>query len=154
MTSKVDAALIAARSGCHAIIASGRDPSVLLRLIEGQEVGTWFPAAGNLSARDRWLAFAAAPRGTLHLDEGAVAALLNKGASLLAVGVHSVQGSFDRGDVVTLQGPGGQTIGRGIVHCDAESARAWASGDQPGGVRNHDALVHRDHLVLEAGPQS
>jgi glutamate 5-kinase len=149
MSSKVDAALIAARSGCHAVIGSGLQPDSLIRIAAGDDVGTWFPAAGNLSARDRWLAFATAPRGTLHLDSGAVTALLDRGASLLAVGVSSVEGSFDRGDVVTLRAPDGSPIGRGIVHCDAKAARSWAAGEQPGGIRNHDALVHRDHLVLE-----
>ena len=154
MNSKVEAALIAARSGCHVVIGSGLRPDSLTQIAAGEDVGTWFPAAGNLSARDRWLAFATAPRGTLHLDRGAVNALLERGASLLAVGVSSVEGSFDRGDVVTLRAPDGSPIGRGIVHCDAEAARSWVAGEQPGGIRNHDALVHRDHLVLEADTQS
>ncbi len=76
-------------------------------------------------------------------------ALTERGASLLAAGVRAVEGDFSTGDVVELRGPGGAPIGRGIVHCDADSARAWCGGTPPAGIRNHHALVHRDHLVLE-----
>jgi len=149
MRSKVEAARIAQASGCHAVIASGLAGDTISRVMAGDEVGTWFPARDSLSARRRWIAWAAAARGTLHLDEGALAALRGKGASLLAVGVTRVDGDFGPGDIVELRGPEGPVVGRGIVHCDAASARAWATGRQPEGVRNHDALVHRDNLVLE-----
>ena len=149
MRSKVEAAVVAARSGCQVVIASGLEPTNLGRILDGESVGTWFPPAGSLSARDRWLAFAAAPRGTLVIDEGAVRALRERGASLLAVGVRRIEGDFDPGDVVTLEGPAGELVGRGMIHCDRASAERWALGEHPGGTRNHHALVHRDHLVLE-----
>ena len=63
----------------------------------------------------------------LHLDEGAVRALRGKGASLLAIGVHKVDGRFERGDVVELRGPDGKAVGRGIVHCDSAEAGRWAT---------------------------
>jgi glutamate 5-kinase len=149
MKSKVEAADVAARSGCEVVIASGRSESCITRIAAAEPIGTWFPATAGLSARDRWLAFAAAPRGTLHLDRGAVRALQAHGASLLAIGVQSVQGEFDRGDVVSLVDPEGAQVGRGMVHCDAETAREWAAGKHPDRARNHDALVHRDHMFLE-----
>ena len=148
--SKVESAWIAARSGCHAVIASGRRPGALDAVLDGATVGTWFPAhAGALPARHRWLAFATAPRGVLHLDAGAVAALRERGASLLARGVTRVDGEFERGEAVDLVGPDRRRVGRGIVYCDAAAARAWSAGQAPDGVRNHHALIHRDHLVLE-----
>jgi glutamate 5-kinase len=64
--------------------------------------------------------------------------------------VARVEGEFKRGDVVELRGPGGELVGRGIVHCDAAGARAWCGGQPPAGVRNHHALVHRDHMTLVA----
>ena len=149
MGSKLSAALIAARSGCHAVIANGRTHGALQAVLSGEDEGTWFPAEEGLGARRRWIAFATAPRGVLHLDPGAVAALRDRGASLLAAGVHRVEGSFERGDVVELRGPEG-VIGRGIVHCGSAAAVRWAAGDRPDGVRNHHALVHRDQLALEA----
>ena len=148
MRSKVRAATIAARSGAHAIIASGRDPDALAAALAGQEVGTWFPARVGLPARQRWIAFAAAARGSLLLDDGAVIALRQRGASLLAVGVISVSGGFLAGDVVELRAAGDVVIGRGMVHCSADEARLWCAGRRPEGLRNHHALVHRDLLVL------
>ncbi len=149
MRSKVEAAALAARGGCHAVVASGLDADVLPRVLAGEEVGTWFPARRALGARRRWIAFAVAPRGALELDAGAVEALRQRGASLLAAGVVRVEGEFREGDVVELRGPGGEAVGRGMVYCDAASARAWVGGRPPSGVRNHHALVHRDHLALE-----
>lgn len=149
MRSKVEAATIATSAGCHAVIASGLDPGALAAVLVGQEVGTWFPARKPLEARKRWIAFAAAPRGTLELDAGAVAAVRDRRASVLAAGVTCCEGDFKPGDVVELRGPGGVVFGRGIVFCDVETARDWCEGHRPSGVRNHDALVHRDHLVLE-----
>ena len=152
MKSKVEAAGVASRGGCHAIIASGMEPSVLPRVLAGEEVGTWFPARDGLAARRRWIAFAVAPRGALELDAGAVEALCDRGASLLAAGVVRVSGEFEKGDVVELRGPLGTKVGRGIVHCDVATAREWVEGRPPVGVRNHHALVHRDHLTLELKP--
>jgi glutamate 5-kinase len=149
MRSKIEAATIAARSGCHAVIASGRCHDVLQRVLAGETVGTWFPAQDGLPARQRWIAFATAPRGTLHLDSGAVLALRDRGASLLAPGVKQIEGEFERGEVVELRGPEGGLIGRGMVHCSAADARRWCGGAPPEGVRNRHALVHRDHMVLE-----
>lgn len=149
MRSKVESARIASRGGCHAVIAAGAVPDVVARVLAGEAVGTWFPPGERLEARRRWIAYATAPRGTLHLDEGAVRALVDRGASLLAVGVRRVEGDFERGDVVELRGPEGKLLGRGMVHCAAEAARAWCGGTPPSGIRNHHALVHRDHIVLE-----
>ncbi len=150
MASKLEAARIAQRSGCHAVIASGLAGEAVRRAAAGEAVGTWFPADGGgaPSARRRWIAWAAAARGTLHLDDGAVTALRDRGASLLAVGVTSVEGDFGPGDIVELRASDGEIVGRGMVSCDAAAARDWIGGASPEGVRNHHALVHRDNLVL------
>ena len=149
MGTKLAAARSAAESGCHAIIASGRTAGTLEAALAGETVGTWFPAVeSSQDARRRWIALAAAPRGILHLDEGAVRAIRDRGASLLAVGVHRVKGSFDAGDVVELRGPEGASLGRGMVWCDADAARRWVAGEAPEHARNHHALVHRDLLAV------
>ena len=149
MQSKVAAAEIAARSGCEVVIASGREPERLGALAAGSLVGTWFPAQAGLPARRRWIAFASASRGALHLDAGAVRALRAGKASLLAPGVARIEGEFEQGDVVELRDAAGALVGRGLVSCDATQAERWRAGQAPAGTRNHDALVHRDHLVLE-----
>ena len=148
MRSKLEAARIAARSGCNAVIASGRRIGALDEVLDGQQTGSWFPAEDALGARHRWIAFAAAPRGQLALDRGAVNALRNQGASLLAAGVTAVEGAFAEGDVVVLVAPDGSEVARGLVSCSADTAREWCAGARPAGVRNHHALVHRDHMVL------
>ena len=149
MQSKVEAAAIAARAGCHAVIASGRAPEALAGVLAGEATGTWFPPRSELPARRRWIAFATGARGRLILDPGAVAALRERGASLLAPGVSRVEGEFQKGEVVELCTASGALVGRGLVACDAEAARRWCEGEAPAGTRNHDALVHRNHLVLE-----
>lgn len=149
MRSKIAAARIAQAAGCQVVVASGLVPSTIGSVLAGEDVGTWFPATSGPSARRRWIGHATAPRGTLHLDDGAVGALRERGASLLAVGVNRVEGAFRQGDVVAIVGPGGERVGRGLVFCDSETARRWAAGQQPDGVRNHDALVHRDNLALD-----
>lgn len=159
MKSKVEAARIAAKAGCQVVIASGRRPGELARVLAGEDAGTWIPALDGLSARRRWIAHAAAVRGVLHLDAGAVAALHERGASLLAVGVTRVEGDFAGGDVVELRGPQGDRLGRGIVACSAPEARSWGVGAPPRAGRHQTAqarrrvpLVHRDHLVLDGVP--
>lgn len=71
MRSKVEAAAMAARGGCHVVITSGREPEKWPSVFAGQETGTWFPARARPHARQRWIAFAAASRGVLTLDPGA-----------------------------------------------------------------------------------
>jgi glutamate 5-kinase len=149
MKTKVDAARIAVRSGCHAVIASGLDPEALPAVLSGSLEGTWFPAQEGLNARRRWIAWGTPARGSLVLDAGAVNALRERGASLLAAGVQSVMGTFERGAVVELTDTTGDVVGRGMISCDAEAARAWVAGNPPAAARNHHALVHRDHLALE-----
>ena len=149
MKTKTEAAAIAARSGCHAVIASGRRPDALAAVAAGEERGTWFPAQAGLPARRRWIAFATAARGALYLDAGAVRALRERKASLLAPGVARIEGSFRAGEVVELRDPTGVLVGRGLASCDAEAAERWLGGEAPEGVRNRDALVHRSHMVLE-----
>jgi len=151
MFSKVEAARVAARGGCHVVIASGRCSGALHRAVEGLSEGTWFPALGNLPARRRWIAYAAATKGVLHLDRGAVKALQDGRASLLPVGVSAVEGSFQRGDVVELRDPDGKLIGRGLMSWNADQARLWCSGQAPSdGTRQPNCLLRRTHVVLES----
>ncbi len=150
MRSKVESAAMAVRSACHVVIASGRMPGVAHRVLAGENVGTWFVAQPGLPARRRWIAFATALRGTLHLDEGAVSALRERGASLLAPGIVRAEGEFRAGDVVALKGPNGESLGRGQASVDADTVRKWTQGERPSGTRNRHAVVARENLVLES----
>lgn len=114
MSSKLRAARMVTASGGNVIIANGDDLDVLTKIYAGQEIGTVFFPKRPLLARKRWLGFAVSPKGTLVLDDGAVEALLNKGKSLLPIGVVDASGKFEKGDVVSLVTLDGKEIARGL----------------------------------------
>jgi glutamate 5-kinase len=126
MITKLKAARMAARAGAHTVIANGADPTVLGRILAGEEVGTLLTAGVSpLDARKRWIAGQQRARGTVHLDAGAVVALTDRGVSLLPVGVTRVEGRFSRGE---------------LVRC-ADIAERLGYSLEP-------ELIHRDNLVV------
>ncbi|HSI39001.1 MAG TPA: glutamate 5-kinase [Xanthobacteraceae bacterium] len=155
MKTKIEAGKIATTAGAHMLIASGKVKNPLRAVSEGARC-TWFLAPANpVASRKRWIAGALEPRGTLHLDAGAVAAL-RRGTSLLPAGVMRVEGVFERGDAVLLRGPDGAEIGRGLVAYDADYAeriRGRSSAEIVGitGFEGRTAMVHRDDLVVRGG---
>ncbi len=147
MQTKVDAALLAASEGCAAVIGAAPD---LARLLAGEDLGTLFhPAGSRLPSRLRWLAHASAPSGRLHLDAGAVTAVVERRTSLLPAGITRVEGDFAAGDPVELIDPAGDPIGRGLVGYDAAELPAML-GRHTGelGPGYSRAVVHRDDLVV------
>lgn len=154
MLTKVLAARRAARSGAHTIIASGREPDVLVRLMQGEMIGTHLRAPEmKTTARKQWLADHLQVRGTLTLDAGAVRALKKEGKSLLPIGVTAVAGDFERGELVACLDPQGHEVARGLVNYTAiETARILRKpsteiADILGYV-DEPELIHRDNLVL------
>nr|WP_255698582.1 glutamate 5-kinase [Halomonas desiderata] len=154
MTTKVQAARLAARSGAVTVIASGRQPDVLTRLAEGEPLGTLLrPEEAPMAARKRWLAGQLQVRGSLTLDAGAVKVLRGSGSSLLAVGVKALSGDFVRGDMVLCVDEQGQRIAKGLVNYGADEARRILG--QPShqieailGYMEAPELIHRDNLVV------
>ncbi len=154
MESKIEAARIAAEAGEAAIIADGRDPEIIPGIFSGEEVGTLFlPASERLSSYKRWIRFTSRPAGVLRIDAGAEQALAEGGKSLLPIGVVSVEGEFDRGDVVSVQSTDGREIARGLVNYSSQEARR-IMGHQTDqleavlGHRDYDEIIHRDNLAL------
>ncbi len=154
MLTKVLAAKRAARSGAHTVIASGRENDVLVRLAQGEALGTLL-AAGTvpLAARKQWLADHLNVAGRLTLDAGAVKALKRDGKSLLPIGVVQVAGEFPRGEVVGCLDPDGREIARGLVNYSSDEARKIMrrpSGEIEAilGYVDEPELIHRDNLVL------
>ena len=154
MLTKVRAARRAARSGAHTVIASGSEPDVLLRLAQGERIGTLLTAQTvPLAARKQWLADHLTVSGRVRLDAGAVKALLRDGKSLLPIGVVEVAGEFERGEVVACLDPEGREIARGLANYSSAEARQImrrASGEIEAilGYVDEPELIHRDNLVL------
>jgi glutamate 5-kinase len=160
MQTKLGAAALAARFGTTTIIASGQAPEVLVRIAQGEQVGTRLtPTQEPLTARKQWtprkqwLAGGIRPRGKLTLDEGAVRALREAGCSLLPVGVTAVEGKFTRGELVICVDPSGTEIARGLVNYSAAETRRIMG--QPSdrieallGYIDESELIHRDNLVV------
>jgi glutamate 5-kinase len=140
MQSKVLAAELAAAAGIPTVIAGGKGADVLGPIVAGEPRGTRFAARERApSAFKLWLRHGKPSTGRLHVDEGARRAVSEDGASLLAVGVASVEGRFEPGDAVELIGPDGRAFAKGIAGAAAVDLRA-----RPRGVE----AVHRDRLVL------
>jgi glutamate 5-kinase len=154
MLTKVLAARRAARSGAHTVIASGREDRVLMRLAEGEKIGSQLAAeTPTLAARKQWLADHLQLRGKLVLDDGAVHALRAAGKSLLPIGVQDVQGDFERGEVVACLDAEGREVARGLVNYSAGETRRIvrtpsAEIEARLGYIDEPELIHRDNLVL------
>lgn len=154
MLTKVLAAKRAARSGAHTIIASGREPDVLVRLAAGEAIGTHLHAQQiKIWARKQWLADHLRLGGRVLLDAGAVKALREDGKSLLPIGVTAVEGAFERGEVVACLDADKNEIARGLVNYSAaETARILRKPsseiERILGYVDGPELIHRDNLVL------
>ena len=154
MLTKVQAAKKAALSGATTIIAHGREADVLLRLYEGERIGTRLTAdALSLQAKKTWLAGHLKTSGTVTLDAGAARALMQGGKSLLSIGVTAVGGNFERGAVVSCLDSEGHEIARGLVNYSSSEAqkimrRPTTLIEQLLGYIAEPELIHRDNLVL------
>ncbi|MCX8048858.1 MAG: glutamate 5-kinase [Methylohalobius sp.] len=154
MITKLRAARLAARSGTGTVIAHGREPNVLVRLLQGEPLGTFLiPDSERLDARKRWLLGQFQVKGKLILDAGAVRALSQEGKSLLPVGVRRVEGRFQRGDVVSCHDERGREVARGLINYASHETRQIQG--QPSnrivdvlGYVDEPELIHRDNLVL------
>lgn len=154
MSTKLQAAQKAGASGIAMVIASGREPGVLGRLLAGEGLGTYFqPRGDRLAARKRWIAFAVPPQGCLTVDAGAKKALTEKGKSLLPSGLVEVRGEFQAGEVVSLAEVGGGEFARGLVNYEASELRTirgvkTAEIEKRLGYKGCGEVIHRDNLVV------
>ena len=154
MLTKILAAKRAARSGAHTVIASGREDNVMVRLAAGDCIGTELRAElPVLSARKQWMADHLRLPGKLLLDAGALQALLVEGKSLLPVGVRSIEGDFEPGDVVACLDLAGKECARGLINYSSSDTRRIMG--QPSskiadilGAMTEEELVHRDNLII------
>lgn len=153
MLTKLQAADLARRSGTACIIANGKEPDVLLRLANGERIGTRFePVTDAVEARKRYILSARRAPGLLNVDDGAAQAL-RRGGSLLAVGLEAVTGVFRRGDVVRVTCKDGRELARGISNYDSRDLarilrRRSDEIESILGYHFGDEVIHRNDLVL------
>ena len=151
MTTKVDAARIATGAGIDVVLTSA---DLAAAALAGSEVGTLFEATGKRRpTRLLWLAHATSGQGTLTLDDGAVRAVVERRASLLAAGITGVAGGFVAGDAVDLLDPSGRLVARGLVNFDADElpallGRSTSELKVALGAAYEREVIHRDDLVL------
>jgi len=153
MSSKVQAVKTAIASGVSSVIADGRSQNIIVDILDGKQVGTYFPAAGKeLRSKKHWIGYAMQSRGRLVIAAGAARAVRNNGKSLLPVGVLSVDGDFQAGDAVDIVDPDGVIIGRGLVNYGClEAARIKGlRSTQVAELLGETAeeIIHRDCLVV------
>ena len=157
MRTKLESAELAMNAGVVMVVADGREPNVITRIMAGEDIGTIFlPKPAKLRSRKRWIAYAAVPMGKLIVDEGAAAALIEGGKSLLPVGVSQVEGEFEAGDMVSVvvqRDEELREIARGLVNYRADDLRKIARCRSKDiakrlGHRDFDEAIHRDNLVV------
>ncbi len=154
MTAKVRAARLASDWGVPTVIASGREPGLLARVVNGEEVGSLFVSGKKrLSDRKRWIAIRTRSRGSIVVDDGAKAALIDRGASLLPIGIVAVEGDFGIGERVDLLDGGGAAFAVGLVSYPATEVERMKGRKSEEflevlGYKYVEEIVHREDLVL------
>jgi glutamate 5-kinase len=160
MSSKLEAARLATTAGENVIIASGKQPGNLRRILAGEAVGTLLVAQGQTVASwKRWIGFTAQPRGVLVVDDGARRAVEHQGKSLLPIGIVNVEGTFRKGDVVAIRDAAGAEFARGLSNYSAADVLrikklkteqiAAALGQCP-----YDEVIHRDNMAVTTNMQN
>ncbi|MDB5885617.1 MAG: glutamate 5-kinase [Polaromonas sp.] len=154
MITKILAAKRAAGSGASTVIAWGREPRVLLRLTEGEAIGTLLVAqTQKMQARKQWMADHLQLRGAVTVDPGAASMVHGGGKSLLPIGMTGVQGDFSRGDVIAIRDQDGAEIARGLANYSSSEARlicrkVSSEFEKLLGYTGESEMVHRTNLVL------
>ncbi len=160
MITKILAAKRAAGSGASTVVAWGREPDVLVRLVGGEALGTLLVAqTQKKQARKQWMADHLQMRGAVVVDAGAAAKVRDEGKSLLPIGMVSVEGHFSRGDVIAVRDAAGVEIARGLANYAAAEARLLCRKPSTEfekllGYVAEAEMVHRDNLVLAAAQGS
>ncbi|MCK5655850.1 MAG: glutamate 5-kinase [Candidatus Aureabacteria bacterium] len=154
MISKIRSAKMVTRSGESAVIADGKEENVLLKILDGKDVGTLFlPCGSKLAGRKRWIAHFQKPKGSITVDSGAAQALVNRGKSLLASGIKFVNGDFSIGDVIVIRDEGGNDFACGQAnYCSSDIGKIkglkTSQIDKILGKKDYDEVIHRDNMVI------
>lgn len=155
MQTKLEAVSIVVKAGEAVIIANGRTDKVLKKIVQCENIGTLFlPKKEKLANRKRWIGFTIKPKGKVYVDDGAMSALTGKGKSLLATGIVSVEGAFDKGDIVSICKKGdGVMFAKGLTNYSSEEIErikgcSTSSIAKVLGYKLYDEVIHRDNMVI------
>ncbi|MGB6010475.1 MAG: glutamate 5-kinase [Desulfobacterales bacterium] len=154
MLSKINAARKVTASGIPMVIANGGKPDILIKLFSGKEIGTFFVSKKKkLKSRKCWIAFTLKPKGAIRIDDGAAAAILNRGKSLLPSGIVHVEGEFNVGDPVEFKNGDNETLGTGLVNYNSADIRKIMGFKSSQikkilGHKPYDDVIHRDNLAI------
>ena len=149
MASKLRIAHQITNAGGAMIIANGREPKILQKILNCEDYGTLFlPQGTRMAARKQWIGYAIFPRGRVLVDDGCADALINKGKSLLPIGVREVQGDFDHGDVIAVCTLNGLEIGRGLTNYSSSELKEIQGKRSSEFEAEYEEVIHRDNLTL------
>ncbi len=154
METKLRAARQVTRFGGKVLIANGKQPYIIKRIFEGEDLGTMFlPQHSSMSDKKRWIGYATNIIGKIIVNEGAKHALISREKSLLPIGVIGVKNNFKKGDVVSILDEEGQEFARGIVNYDSDSCQKLVGSHSDNivdilGFKNYDAVITRDNITI------
>ena len=154
MLTKIEAAKLATTFGVDVVIASGQEPGVLIKLVEGSSIGTLFQGSGSkFESRKRWLLSGLSESGIIQIDEGASNAIRNSYRSLLPAGVTKAFGKFNRGDIVSIVDSQMARVAYGVTNYDSidiEAIKGIQSSEIGDVVVNNfgEEIVHRNNMVV------
>ena len=154
MSTKLEAARLAAASGINVVIASGRLDNSIVNLVSGENIGTLFPATNSkLESRKRWMLSGLSNKSQIIIDSGAIHAISNQNGSLLAAGITKIEGSFERGDIVSLFDNTITQVACGITNYDSRELskiKGHHSHEIAEILGHHygDEIIHRNNMVL------
>ena len=154
MTTKIQAARLATSCGANVIITDGVGKDIIIRLVNGESIGTFFPAVtSKMESRKRWMLSGLCSGGKIIVDDGAVNALKKHEGSLLPIGIKEIEGKFERGQVIDITDANGNHIGTGISNYNSQDI-SIIKGEHSSrieellGYQFGAEVVHRNNLVL------
>ncbi|MBP3821482.1 glutamate 5-kinase [bacterium] len=154
METKLQASYMVTRFGGKVLIANGKEPYVIKRIFNGEDLGTMFlPSDKSLSDKKRWIGYATNIIGKIIVNAGAKSALIKEEKSLLPIGVVDIKNTFAKGDVVSILDESNHEFARGIVNYDSNSCRKVIGHHSDNiaeilGFKNYDAIITRDNITI------
>lgn len=153
MATKLAAAKVVTRSGIAAMIVNGKEPQIIRKIFNGEDVGTLFLPSENLSSKKHWIAYATNVIGELVVNKRAKKAIVENETSLLPIGVIEVRNDFTRGDVVSILDEEGNEFARGMINYNCKDCKKIMGEHSDKimeilGYKNHSVLISKDNLVI------